>query len=30
MPQRTGLLRSENDEVGELAKALEIYEGAFE
>ena len=27
MPQRTGLLRSENDEVGELAKALEIYRG---
>ena len=27
MPQRRGLLRSENDEVGELAKALEIYRG---
>ena len=27
MPQRTGILRSENDEVGELAKALEIYRG---
>jgi signal transduction histidine kinase/DNA-binding response OmpR family regulator len=27
MPQRRGILRSENDEVGELAKALEIYRG---
>ena len=27
MPQRKGILRSENDEVGELAKALEIYRG---
>tara|TARA_Y100000816_G_scaffold45954_1_gene28785 strand:+ start:702 stop:3689 length:2988 start_codon:yes stop_codon:yes gene_type:complete len=27
MPQRRGLFRSEEDEVGELAKALEIYRG---
>ena len=27
MPQRKGIFRSEDDEVGELAKALEIYRG---